>query len=85
MSKHNINKVDLMQVNIEGEEYPLFEKWITSDILKNFQYIQIQFHRVGNDYEERRQNIHRGMENLGFELRWDYDYVFESWKNKNWV
>jgi FkbM family methyltransferase len=85
MSKHNINKVDLMQVNIEGEEYPLFEKWITSDILKNFQYIQIQFHRVGDNYEERRQNIHRGMENLGFELRWDYDYVFESWKNKNWV
>ena len=29
--------------------------------------------------------FHRGMENLGFELRWDYDYVFESWKNKNWV
>lgn len=85
MSKHNINKVDLMQVNIEGEEYPLFEKWITTDILKNFQYIQIQFHRVGDNYEERRQNIHRGMENLGFELRWDYDYVFESWKNKNWV
>jgi FkbM family methyltransferase len=85
MSKYNIDKVDLMQVNIEGEEYPLFEQWINSDILKKFQYIQIQFHRVGNNYEERRQNIHRGMENLGFELRWDYDYVFESWKNKNWV
>jgi hypothetical protein len=33
--------------------------------------------------QTRRQNIHRGLENLGFELRWDYDYVFESWKNKN--
>jgi FkbM family methyltransferase len=85
MSKYNIDKVDLMQVNIEGEEYPLFEQWINSDILKKIQYIQIQFHRVGDNYEERRQNIHRGMENLGFELRWDYDYVFESWKNKNWV
>lgn len=85
LTKYNIQKVDLMQVNIEGEEYPLFEKWITSDVLKNFQYIQIQFHRVGEDYEDRRMKIHQGMENLGFELRWDYDYVFESWKNKNWV
>jgi len=75
----------LEQTSEKREIYPLFEKWITTDILKNFQYIQIQFHRVGDNYEERRQNIHRGMENLGFELRWDYDYVFESWKNKNWV
>jgi FkbM family methyltransferase len=64
MSKYNIDKVDLMQVNIEGEEYPLFEQWINSDILKKIQYIQIQFHRVGDNYEERRQNIHRGLENL---------------------
>lgn len=85
LSKYNIDKVDLMQVNIEGEEYPLFEQWITIDLLKKFKYIQIQFHRVGDDYEERRMRIHQGMEKLGFELRWDYDYVFESWKNTNWV
>jgi len=83
MSKYNIDKVDLMQVNIEGEEYPLFEQWINSDILKKIQYIQIQFHRVGDNYEERRQNIHRGMENLGFKLRYDYPFVWESWENTN--
>jgi FkbM family methyltransferase len=83
MSKYNIDKVDLMQVNIEGEEYPLFEKWINSDILKKIQYIQIQFHRVGDNYEERRQNIHRGMENLGFKLRYEYPFVWESWENTN--
>lgn len=83
--KYNIQKVDLMQVNIEGEEYPLFEEWLKRDILKNFNYIQIQFHRVGNNYEERRLKIHSDMKKIGFELRWDYDYVFESWKNKNWV
>ena len=83
MSKYNIDKVDLMQVNIEGEEYPLFEQWINSDILKKIQYIQIQFHRVGDNYEERRQNIHRGMENLGFKLRYEYPFVWESWENTN--
>jgi len=83
MSKYNIDKVELMQVNIEGEEYPLFEQWINSDILKKIQYIQIQFHKVGENYEERRQNIHRGMENLGFKLRYEYPFVWESWENKN--
>ena len=28
MEKYGIEKVDLIQVNIEGEEYPLLEKWI---------------------------------------------------------
>lgn len=83
LEKYNIDKVDLMQVNIEGEEYPLFEKWLQSDILKKFKYLQIQYHEVGNDYRERKSKIEEGLRNLGFENQWDYDIVFTSWKNKN--
>jgi hypothetical protein len=83
LEKYNIEKVDLVQVNIEGEEYPLFEQWIQSDILKKFKYIQIQFHEVGDDYRERKNKIEEGLRNLGFENQWDYDIVFTSWKNKN--
>lgn len=84
MNKHNFHKVDLMQINIEGEEFYLLENWIKTDILKNFRYIQIQFHRLGSDYEERRIEIQKGLQNLGFVCSWDYPYVFESWENKNW-
>ena len=83
LEKYNVNKVDLMQVNVEGEEFPLFEHWLKSDILSKFKFIQIQFHRVGTDYEERKQKIQEGLRSKGFVCNWEYPYVFESWENKN--
>ena len=83
LERYNIEKVDLMQVNIEGEEYPLFEQWIHTDVLKKIKYLQIQYHVVGDDYYERKSKIEEGLRNLGFENQWDYDIVFASWKNKN--
>jgi FkbM family methyltransferase len=84
MTKYNFDKVDLIQINIEGEEFYLFEQWIKSDILKKFRFIQIQFHRMGENYEERRKSIQEGLINLGFKNKWDYDFVWESWENTNW-
>lgn len=83
LSKHNIDKVDLMQVNIEGEEYPLMEQWISSGILKKFKYIQVQYHKYGPNYEERHKNIQEGLKQLGFEMKWEYPFVWESWENKS--
>lgn len=83
LEKYNVNKVDLMQVNVEGEEFPLFEHWLKSDILSKFKFIQIQFHRMGTDYEERKQKIQEGLRSKGFVCNWEYPYVFESWENKN--
>lgn len=83
LEKYNVNKVDLMQVNVEGEEFPLFEHWLKSDILTKFKFIQIQFHRVGTDHEERKQKIQEGLRSKGFVCNWEYPYVFESWENKN--
>ena len=83
LEKYNVNKVDLMQVNVEGEEFPLFEHWLKSDILSKFKFIQIQFHRMGTDYEERKQKIQDGLRSKGVVCNWEYPYVFESWENKN--
>lgn len=83
LEKYNVDKVDLMQINVEGEEFPLFEYWLKSNILNKFKFIQIQFHKVGNDYEEKRSKIQEGLRSKGFECNWDYPYVFESWENKN--
>ncbi len=83
LEKYSVNKVDLMQVNVEGEEFPLFEHWLKSDILSKFKFIQIQFHRMGTDYEERKEKIQEGLRSKGFVCNWEYPYVFESWENKN--
>lgn len=81
LDKHNIDKVDLMQVNIEGEEYPLMEEWIKSGILQKFNYIQVQYHRMGENYEERHKKIQEGLTQIGFKLKWEYPFVWESWEN----
>lgn len=83
LEKYKINKIDLIQLNIEGEEFPLLEYWLQTDILSKIKFLQIQFHRMGSDYEERRKKIQEGLISKGFECRWDYPYVFESWENKN--
>ena len=70
-----------MQVNIEGEEYPLMQEWLNSGILKKFKYIQVQYHRYGENYEEKHKKIQEGLENSGFRLRWQYPFVWESWEN----
>lgn len=81
LNKNNIQKVDLMQVNVEGEEYPLMEKWIESGVLKNIHYIQVQYHRMGENYEMKHKKIQEGLKQIGFKLRWDYSFVWESWEN----
>lgn len=82
LEKYKIQNVDLMQVNIEGEEYPLFENWITSDILKKFKFIQVQFHTFVENYSERRNKIQEGLKSLGFRNKYNYDFVWESWENE---
>lgn len=84
LNKHSIEKVDLMQVNIEGEEYPLMEEWIKTGILKKFNFIQVQYHRMGQDYESRHKNIQQGLRESGFKLKWEYPFVWESWENTNY-
>ena len=83
LEKYNIKQVDLLQVNIEGEEYPLLEKWIDSGIINNIKYLQVQFHKYGEDYELKRKNIQEKLESMGFDLQFNYEFVWESWKNKN--
>ena len=85
VKKYNLNKIDLIQVNIECEEYPLLLHWINTDFLKNVRFIQIQFHTFCDDYENKYSIISEGLKNLGFEIRYRYDFVWESWENKNFV
>lgn len=83
LNKHNIEKVDLMQVNIEGEEYPLMQAWIDSGLINKVKYIQVQYHRMGENYEEKHNKIQEGLRQLGFKMKWEYPFVWESWENTN--
>jgi FkbM family methyltransferase len=80
LSDNNINQVDLLQINIEGDEYGLMEYMIESSIIDKFKNVQIQFHLgIGNDIE-RRNNIQKNLISKGFKNKFDYPFVWESWE-----
>jgi len=83
ISKYNLSKIDLIQINIECEEYPLIMNWIETGFLKNVKYIQVQFHTFCENYEEKYESIFQGLKEIGFEINYKYDFVWESWVNKN--
>ena len=66
ISKYNLTKIDLIQINIECEEYPLLLNWIETGFLKNVKYLQIQFHTFCENYEENYKQIFEGLQKNGF-------------------
>lgn len=79
----NLKKIDLIQINIEGDEYPLLEQMIATGMIFKFKNIQIQFHSFIDNSIQRRNNIREYLKNNGFTLNFDYQFVWESWKNEN--
>ena len=78
----NLTKIDLIQINIEGDEYAFLEQLVTSDTLNKLKYIQIQFHKGIDHHVERREAIRDKLHSRGFKNRFNYDFVWEGWENK---
>jgi len=80
MSENNIKFVDLIKLNIEGDEYDVLDYIINNQIQENFGDIQVQFHKIGN-FQERYNNIKKELEKT-HELTYYYPFVWENWKLK---
>lgn len=80
LQEYDVKKVDLMQVNIEGDEYSLMEYMISSKFINKIKNIHVQFHYgIDNDIA-RHEKIRENMELLDFKMNFDYPFVWESWK-----
>lgn len=75
----NLKKVDLIQINIEGDEYPLLEDMLNTGSINNFLCIQVQFHMGIENDVERRDKIRDGFIKNGFKNKFDYPFVWECW------
>jgi FkbM family methyltransferase len=79
LQEFNLDYVDLLQINIEGDEYSLLEDMIKTGFVNKFNTIQVQFHLdIPNDVE-RRLNIQNGLIENGFVQKYNYDFVWEAW------
>jgi FkbM family methyltransferase len=74
-------QVDLIQINIEGEEYPLLEQMLDDGTILKFSNIQIQYHTYIENAIERREKIQERMQEH-FNKIYDVPFVFEGWTLK---
>jgi FkbM family methyltransferase len=79
MEDNNINNIDLIKINIEGEEYSLLEDMITNNLHKKCNNIQVQFHVIVDNYEMRYDYIKYELEKT-HRLTYNYPFVWENWE-----
>jgi len=60
LNQWNLKEVDLLQVNIEGDEYELLQHMINTSIINKFKNLQIQFHLGIKDAVEKHESICKG-------------------------
>lgn len=75
----NLEEVDLLQVNIEGDEYELLQYMLDTEIIDKFKTIQVQFHLGIKDATEKYKAICEGLEKKGFKVKYSYPFVWEAW------
>ena len=79
ITDNRIGKIDLVKINIEGEEYALLDRMIETEIIKRCGIVQVQFHEwfpnstfLRDGLRLRLAKTHRAL--------WNYPFVWESWK-----
>lgn len=81
INDNNIDRIDLMKLNIEGVEYDVLEALIESNLIDIVYNIQVQFHNFVDDAENRRDNI-RAKLSEKFNETYCYKFVWENWTKK---
>jgi len=77
----NFTVIDLMKINIEGEEYSLLEKMVEQRLHEKCKNLQIQFHSWIDNSKQLRDQIRKTL-SLTHELTYDFPFVWENWKLK---
>ena len=73
--------LDLMSINIEGEEYKLLNRLAETNMLKRIKYLQVQFHNCGPNDIKLREMLYRKILKT-HKIRFSYPFVWESFESK---
>ena len=79
LNQHQVTKVDLIKINIEGGEFELLEKLIENNALSLFRNIQVQFHRFAPNADARMSAIHQLLRKT-HRTTYSYPYIWENWE-----
>ncbi len=73
--------IDVVEINIEGGEYELLSSLHDGGVLSRMKHIFIQFHEVGKHTEELIEKSRRHLHSSHTQV-WNYDMVWEYWRQK---
>lgn len=73
-----MRQVDLLEMNIEGGEYEVLNRLISTDNITRISTILVQFHNLGLISELERSKLRNSM-NLTHENIFTFDWVWERW------
>lgn len=79
LKEFGLSDIDLLQINIEGDEYSVLHNMIESGFINKFKNIQVQFHLGIENAEAKRDSIRQRLIEKGFKIKFDYPFVWESW------
>ena len=79
IKSENIENIDLIKINIEGGEYELLDSILESNLQTQINNFQIQFHKMFDDCEMRRNNIREKLSKT-HRITYDYTFVWENWE-----
>lgn len=71
-------KIDLLEINIEGDEYEILFRLIDLNLIKFIGTLHIQFHKLGFDEEEKRARIRKFLA-LTHRCEFNFPWVWERW------
>lgn len=74
--------VDLLKINIEGDEYNVLNRIIELGFQKNIKNILVQFHTFVDGYEEKKAEIETQLLKTHDKI-FDYEYVWTHYKLKS--
>lgn len=79
---HNgFSRIDLMKINIEGDEYNLLDHLIETGWVRCIRNIQVQFHDFVPDAQRRMKEIQNELQKSHV-LTFQYPFVWENWRIK---
>lgn len=74
----NIEKIDLLKVNIEGGEYDLLDRMIEQNLMDRVSCLLVQYHEWFPGAYRRRRQITKALRR-SHKCVWDYPFVWEKW------
>ena len=74
-----LDRVQLMKINIEGGEFPLLERMIETGLTDQVDTFLIQFHEWHPGAYRRRRKIQRELARTHRAV-WDYHFIWEKWE-----